>query len=652
MTDRERKLAIGMVAVVGLWGGSALLPENALSPFKEKNDQIVALKESVNKLSDEETSQMLRVGELKQWQTRSLPPDPLVAQRLYQIWLVDLAEFSGFDSIVPTLGGQPVFGQRASSRSGRKEEPLGNTVNVTLKGKATLEQVATFLYHFERTALLHRITQCDITSTDIDGNPKLQVTIAAEGLALSAAPSRNRLFPQSLLKTPLAKNGRVLEVDSDAEFPPQGEFRIRIGRELLQVSKRIEPGKWEVQRGVEGSNIGDFKAGDIVELAPIALPRDPEAPRSMAEYRSLLAAGPYTRPAPPIQYRPALKSISDQTVLQGNTFTAKISLSGWDPSWQPAVLKLDSDAPAGMTLTPQGEINWKTTIDQPTESHTIKVLAFREGRDEAVVSTKFRVTVKQPNRPPNFTPARPAFACLGRPFSTIVSATDPDARGSLKFSLSGSVPEGATIEPVPGQAGSARIIWTPSLTLDPGDYIVKVQVQDSGDPPLQATLDVTITAEDDFAVETYFVGAVREGESRTAMLTSRLDNRTFYHQPGDELSVNDVHGTIETIGDRHLILKSEGKLYRLQLGQNLRQLSEFSSTDNASTEKGRTDNGTTENVTPESNTTIKPTTSAPPSTTSPSGTTTPNDSTTPDASPTGPSSSDGEQDHGEPNQDA
>src|SRR5690606_10532659 len=155
----------------------------------------------------------------------------------------------------------------------------------------------------------------------------------------------------------------------------------------------------------------------------------------------------------------------------------------------------------------------------------------------------------------------------GRPLSFEVEADDPDGDNqSLQFSLVGEVPAGATIDK------DGVVKWTPPLTLELGEYKLQVQVADSGDPQKTATQEVSVTLEDDAALFTQLTGSFAFGETPEAMLGNRTSGKTSRLSKGDEVSAAEIQGTIVGIEPNCIVLQIGEQNFRLDLGNNLRQM--------------------------------------------------------------------------------
>src|SRR5262249_19380646 len=76
----------------------------------------------------------------------------------------------------------------------------------------------------------------------------------------------------------------------------------------------------------------------------------------------------------------------------------------------------------------------------------------------------------------------------GQPLTFTATATDPDAGQTLTFSLQGTVPAGAAIDPATG-----AFTWTPTEAQGPSAPQVTVRVTDNGTPALFDDETITIT---------------------------------------------------------------------------------------------------------------------------------------------------------------
>ena len=134
---------------------------------------------------------------------------------------------------------------------------------------------------------------------------------------------------------------------------------------------------------------------------------------------------------------------------------------------------LEGTPPSGASITNNGEFTWTPTeLQDGSHTITVRVEDGNGGSDSEAVT----VTVNEVN-------AAPVLASIGsksvdelETLAFPVTATDADVIGgvddSLVFSLTGTVPTGATINP-----DSGEFTWTPTELQD-GSYTITVSVSD------------------------------------------------------------------------------------------------------------------------------------------------------------------------------
>lgn len=553
MQQREKTLLAVLLGAVGFWVLLPLFESILLGPFQSRIDERQRLEGQVaTKTKDLEELEGIE-RQLLFWSVDSLPPEPLNAQRVYADWLMELARLSGFRSIEPNLG--------VRSPAAR----VYTTIPVTLTAEATLKELATFLFHFERTRLLHRIVKCDFVSPETEGNPLLAVTIVAEGLSLPDGPARSRLFPRVALKRSAPADAIQIEVETTTTFPPDDMLRVRIGREFLSVTQRAGA-IWTVARGLDGTTAAEHAAGEIVEFAPLQRNISPTVPQSIADYERLLESGPFVKPRPPFVYRPQLAPIADQTLIRGDTLEIQAKLTGWDPANGQAKFALDEFSPASMTIDDEGNIAWSPKPTTETGDYPVGVIVTSPVNPNESLSLNFNVTLRDPNLPPQLTlPAEIPIAWIGRIWTLPAAGVDPDQAGPLEYSLSGTPPAGLTIDPANGV-----LRWELPPEVEPGEVPVSVQVADAGDPPETATATINVRVEDDAAQYTYLVGCLRDGDRWTAFLYDRSSNQKQFLKVGDAFQIADIAGKVAAIDLNTMEFEDAQGRWRLDQEQPLR----------------------------------------------------------------------------------
>ena len=274
-------LLLGLLA----WQGGRLVNRLVIDPIRQSRTALGRLDARLAE-QEREAVELSRAKEnLERWRRRSLPPDPLTAQRLYQRWLNDLAQDCGF--VEPR-----VFPDRVI----RKNDACMGAL-VSIDAEARLEQICQFLSRFYRTDLAQQITSLSITSPQNRGDSTLRVAITAEGLLMLDAPTRQRLFPTGKLGGALSEQDTTVKIVEGDGFPMTAGFLVRIGGEYVRTVE-VTGTQWVVQRGADRSVPTIHADGDLVELVPVI-----ETLRDVSrspDYSDLVSRNPFRKPAPKI----------------------------------------------------------------------------------------------------------------------------------------------------------------------------------------------------------------------------------------------------------------------------------------------------------------------------------------------------------------
>lgn len=551
MQSREKLLAIGLGSVLVLWGGMGFYDTNIVAPLKDKEDQLVRAHQEYGDSKDS-WKRLIRMQKLvRDSVDDSLPPDGQDAQRVYLKWVQELAELSHWKEITPnkTLDARTQLGK------------IGLRIPVTLTAKARISDVATFMWHFERTDLLQRVASLHLTSPTPDGNPELTVVVTLEGVSLSTAKPRKRLFPTTELTAAIDAKANQVQVSQTEDFPTTVPFRVRIGNEFATVTA-IEGQKWTLQRGIDTTTALAHVANSIIEYAPIR-PLTPEREAGIASYKQLLEKSGFVKPTPLVEYNPKLATTKLPILTRGEPWTAELKIEGWNPRWPAPVYELP-EAPAGLKVGPSGKLEWDVPATTAAGNYKVKVVA--KAGDTSPVQSEIEIVLREKNRPPKFDPVAKVQAYVNRPFTIPVVAKDEDPDTKLTFALAGTIPAGMTID-----ANSGKIDWTPAETLDPAPIAFQVTATDNGTPPLASTLEISGQLDDDHAGFTRLTGVVNKGDERVAMLTDLLANMSTYVGVGDTIKDSEMEIAIDSIESDGIVIRSGATRMKLELGENLRQ---------------------------------------------------------------------------------
>ncbi len=119
------------------------------------------------------------VKQLAEWRKRALPPNPALAQSLYQTWLRELAGRCNFQKLTIV----------ASENQSRRK--AYTSIGFTLNGQASLGDVVQFLYGFYSAGHLHQIHSLDLSPAK--NSTDLEVKMIIQALSLPGATRKDRL---------------------------------------------------------------------------------------------------------------------------------------------------------------------------------------------------------------------------------------------------------------------------------------------------------------------------------------------------------------------------------------------------------------------------------------------------------------------------
>lgn len=567
---RTKLLAMILAGLVVVFGGYKYGRRWFYEPIVEKQQQIRQLDETIEK----QQLQVIRIDDAKKrladWKQHSLPPDDIDAWRLYKDWLTDLTEITGFQEPEVT----PTKRDSRTLRSGRNRRKLFTALEVKVKGKTTFDGLCRFLYYFHRTNLVQRIVELTIESGGVEGNPPMDVTLRAEGLALADAKARKRLFPETTLKEAPAGDPLQAVVTSvegfqpDAKHPERGTC-VHMGRQLLTVTK-MDGTQWTLRPGidtppnVETDAVPSVEAGSLVERIPL---KD-VGERTFAYYRRTVFGRGKNPFVLPVEYRPRLRGVRDSVLVRGDDLRMRAEAVDLDPDKGKPAFALSPAAPRGMTIDPKtGEIRWTPAKDDPAKTYWAEVIVRQGAAKEPVLREAFRVTLTNPNLPPVLTVSKTSHEVwVGSKVAFDASAKDPDGPSrDLRFSLA-RAPQGAVID---GRSG--RFEWTPEEGTEPGRYDFDVVVSDSGLPARSDRRSVSILVKESAERYTKLFGILADAGEREAWLLDASTNQRIQLKEGRPFQAAGLSGFVYAIGRDFVEFQSDGKSYRLRLGKFLPQ---------------------------------------------------------------------------------
>ena len=554
--NRPKILGLGLVAVVAVFMLRSTVDGIVMKPIRDISQKLKSAQDEGDKLADKEQELRFARAKLGEWQSMSMPENPDDARRLYREWILELTRQSGF-------GGTSFDVSVGASRG-----QMGEIAVDISKAETDLAGLARFLYLFDQANLLQRISSLNIDSQGTQGKPRLLVSFTAQALHVGGdndMSSRSELFPRTALTSEIAESATTIAAKASESFElpePFEPFMIRVERELMRVDAVAESG-WTVTRGMNQTKPVAHGVDAVVELFPINWDRREV---SIDAYTAYVESSPFVIPSPPKSYNPRLGGVADKTIKLGEELTFTARAENYDPEKGEPQFALE-EAADGMTIDPEsGEFAWTPGDSVASGVYTATVLLTQPGNPDVKLSSKLTVTIKQPNLAPVVTVADSVTVVIGREFTLGSSATDDGPASDLKFSLGTGSPEGMTID-----ASTGQLKWTPAASFTPGKYDVTVTVTDAGEEPMSGTKKVSLDVQDDGAALTVLTAAISNDGVWRAWFRNKGTDKTDILKAGDRLKVSEIDAALVEISSRWVTLRDNEGLWKLSLGDMLRE---------------------------------------------------------------------------------
>ncbi len=199
-------------------------------------------------------------------------------------------------------------------------------------------------------------------------------------------------------------------------------------------------------------------------------------------------------PAQALNEAPVLNAIGNQTVDEEQALTFTATASDADIG-QAFVFSLDNGTsglvPAGASINPTtGAFSWTPTEAQGPGTFTFDVVVTDNGTLALSDSETITVTVGEVNQQPTLDPIGAQTVTAGQLLSFTAVGSDNDVpANNLTYSLQGTIPAGASIDPNTG-----AFTWTPTAG-QVGPHSLTLRVTDNGTPALFAEQVVSVTVD-------------------------------------------------------------------------------------------------------------------------------------------------------------
>ena len=192
-----------------------------------------------------------------------------------------------------------------------------------------------------------------------------------------------------------------------------------------------------------------------------------------------------------VNVAPVLAAIGDKAVAEQVLLSFATGATDADLPANTLTFSLEGAPPAGAAINPStGAFTWTPTEAQGPGVYPITIRITDDGAGPLWDEETISVTVSEAN-------VAPVLAAIGNKsvnelvlLTFVAGATDADLpANTLTFTLEGSPPAGASINPVTG-----LFDWTPTEAQGPGVYAITIRVTDNGTPNLfdEETINVTV----------------------------------------------------------------------------------------------------------------------------------------------------------------
>jgi hypothetical protein len=195
---------------------------------------------------------------------------------------------------------------------------------------------------------------------------------------------------------------------------------------------------------------------------------------------ALFAEENFTITVAEVNQAPALVDPPDTNINESVAWSYQLNASDADLPAQTLTYALVS-GPGGLTVSGTGLINWTPAEATGPGTNTVTVRVTDSGSLSA--TQNFRLVVNEVNQAPGLAVIGDQTATVGTLLTLTAIASDVDQpTNRLTFSLTGTVPPGAAIDP-----SSGVFTWTPSANQAPATNTITVEVGDNGTPALNAS---------------------------------------------------------------------------------------------------------------------------------------------------------------------
>lgn len=204
MTQRERRLMVVLLAILGVGAAFGIVKFVFLDRYLRLNRDIELAEEEVDRKESQLNALRADVFLLQEGRKKSLPAPAHQAAQAYTAYLKPLLEKAGLkveDFAPAALDARP-----GTTLGGKKTNH--RILTFTVRAKGPLKTVLTALENMQRTPILHRVKNLTLDRSEAAKDDRIGVQMTVEALLMGETPVGHQPVMQPLEKTPGAVNPR------------------------------------------------------------------------------------------------------------------------------------------------------------------------------------------------------------------------------------------------------------------------------------------------------------------------------------------------------------------------------------------------------------------------------------------------------------
>lgn len=205
MTQRERRLMVVLLAILGVGTAYAVVKFAFLDRYLRLNREIEQAEEEVDRKESQLNALRADVFLLQEGRKKSLPAPAHQAAQAYTAYLKPLLEKAGLK--VEDFAPAGLDARSGTTLGGKKTNH--RILTFTVRAKGPLKTVLTALENMQKTPVLHRVKNLTLDRSESAKDDRIGVQMTVEALLMGDVPADHKLVMKPVEKTvPAAVNPR------------------------------------------------------------------------------------------------------------------------------------------------------------------------------------------------------------------------------------------------------------------------------------------------------------------------------------------------------------------------------------------------------------------------------------------------------------